>query len=84
MSAPGNYGADYKARFDAIFPDLAAAYGAALHPDFLGPLTALEDRGAALSSYMQPDGIHPNAAGVALIVEAIGPAVLDLVSRAAE
>jgi acyl-CoA thioesterase I len=84
MSAPGNYGADYKARFDAIFPELAAVHGAGLHPDFLGPLTALEDRGAALAAYMQPDGIHPNAEGVALIVEDIGPAVLDLVSRAAE
>jgi acyl-CoA thioesterase-1 len=84
MSAPGNYGADYKAQFDAIFPELAAAYDAALHPDFLGPLTALADRDAALAAYMQPDGIHPNVEGVALIVEAIGPAVLGLVSRATE
>ena len=32
---------------------------------------------------MQPDGIHPNAAGVAMIVEAMGPSVLDLIDRSA-
>ena len=31
---------------------------------------------------MQPDGIHPNAEGVEANVEAIGPAVLELVARA--
>ena len=31
---------------------------------------------------MQPDGIHPNAAGVKANVEAIGPSVLKLVKRA--
>jgi acyl-CoA thioesterase-1 len=84
MTAPGNYGADYKAQFDAIYPDLAAQYGALLHPDFLGSLATQEDRGAALAAFMQPDGLHPNADGVALIVEDIGPAVLDLISRAPE
>lgn len=83
MTAPGNYGADYKARFDAIYPDLAAEYGAILHPDFLGALAAIEDRQAAMESYMQPDGLHPNAAGVARIVEDIGPSVLELIDRAA-
>ena len=29
---------------------------------------------------MQPDGMHPNAEGVAANVEAIGPAVLKLVA----
>jgi acyl-CoA thioesterase-1 len=33
---------------------------------------------------MQPDGLHPSAAGVALIVEDIGPAVLDLVQAVAD
>jgi acyl-CoA thioesterase-1 len=84
MSAPGNYGADYKAQFDAIYPDLAAQYGARLHPDFLQAITSQPDREAALQTYMQPDGLHPNAAGVALIVEDIGPAVLDLVNAAAD
>jgi len=33
--------------------------------------------------YLQPDATHPNPAGVRLIVEAMGPSVLELVSRAA-
>ena len=33
---------------------------------------------------MQPDGLHPNAAGVALIVADVGPAVLELVKAAAD
>jgi acyl-CoA thioesterase-1 len=84
MTAPGNYGADYKAAFDAIFPELAAEYGALHHPDFLGALAALEDRNAALRTYMQPDGLHPSAAGVARIVEDIGPSVLDLIGQASD
>jgi acyl-CoA thioesterase-1 len=84
MTAPGNYGVDYKTRFDAIYPDLAAQYEAILHPDFLQAITAQPDREAALRTYMQPDGLHPNAAGVALIVEDIGPAVRDLVARAGD
>ena len=30
----------------------------------------------------QSDGLHPNAAGVAAIVEGMGPPVLELVARA--
>jgi acyl-CoA thioesterase-1 len=30
---------------------------------------------------MQPDGLHPNADGVALIVEALGPEVETLIDR---
>ena len=32
-----------------------------------------------ISKYMQQDGIHPNAQGVALIVEALGPDVVRLI-----
>jgi acyl-CoA thioesterase I len=82
MTAPGNYGSDYKSAFDAMYPELAAEYGALLYPDFLDALSGIDDRRAAIQAYMQPDGLHPNADGVARIVEAIGPAVLDLVERA--
>ena len=81
MPAPGNYGPDYKATFDAIYPDLATRHGALLSGDFLAPILSRADRAAALRDLMQPDGIHPNAQGVALIVEAIGPVVLDLLTR---
>ena len=82
MEAPGNYGPEFKAAFDAIYPDLAAQYGALHAESFLGPLTqaAEADPRAALASYMQSDGIHPNAAGVALIVEALGPVVESLIA----
>jgi len=82
MIAPGNYGPDYKAAFDAIYPDLADAYDTVYAESFLAPLTAETDRATALARYMQPDGIHPNAAGVAIIVEALGPKVLRLIERA--
>lgn len=77
MRAPGNYGARYKAAFDAIYPDLAEKHGALLDPYFLEGVTG--DR-----SLWQSDGLHPNAEGVARIVERIGPRVLELVERARE
>jgi acyl-CoA thioesterase-1 len=83
LQAPGNYGPDYKAAFDAMYPDLATEYGALHVESFLGPLTeaAENDPAAAFAEYMQPDGLHPNAAGVALIVEALGPEVETLIDR---
>jgi acyl-CoA thioesterase-1 len=80
MKAPGNFGADYKARFDAIYPDLAAQYGAVLVPSFFAPLTEMADPAAA-QAMMQADGIHPNAEGVKKIVTALGPKVLELLDR---
>lgn len=81
MDAPANYGAEYETAFDAMYPVLAEKYDAILYPDFLAALAAQEDRQAALTEFMQPDGIHPNAKGVSLIVEAIGPSVLELIER---
>ena len=75
-----NYGPEYKAAFDAIYPELAARHGTLYHPDFLGALAALGDRAAALEAYMQADGMHPNRDGVKLIVSDIGPSVLDLLA----
>ncbi|UWR33166.1 arylesterase [Sulfitobacter sp. W027] len=89
MSAPGNYGAGYKADFEALYPDLAEAHGTQFYPDFFTGLLA-EEKGAAsarsetVQRYFQGDGIHPNAEGVALIVEDIGPAVAELAAQAAE
>lgn len=82
VEAPANYGPDYKARFDAIWQDLATAHGVLLGPPFLAPITRIEDRARALADYMQADGIHPNAQGVALIVREIGPHVARLIERA--
>ncbi|MFZ1725441.1 MAG: arylesterase [Albidovulum sp.] len=81
LVAPGNYGADYKASFDAIYPDLAAKYTALYVKNFLAPIAAQPDRETALNTLMQADRIHPNARGVALIVDALGPKVQELVKR---
>ena len=88
MSAPGNYGAGYKAEFEGLYPDLAEAYGTLFYPDFFTGLLAEEKNAASARSetvqhYFQGDGIHPNAEGVALIVEDIGPVVAELAARAA-
>ena len=83
MQAPGNYGPAYKAAFDAMYPELAETHGAALADSFFGPLMEQGDDPAALRAFMQPDGIHPNADGVARIVEGLGPQVLALLDRAA-
>lgn len=88
LPAPGNYGADWKRDFDAMFPELAARHDAILYPNFLfaiAPDMSMADRSMreAAGALMQADGIHPNADGVARIVEDIGPAVEDLIARTA-
>ena len=73
MQAPRNLGEDYRARFDAIFPDLAKANGLILYPFFmegvvLDPKLTLDDR------------MHPTAEGVGIIVQGILPDVERLVA----
>jgi acyl-CoA thioesterase-1 len=81
MKAPGNFGPEYKAEFDAMYPELAETHGALYAENFLGALERQSDRQAAIRTYLQSDGVHPNAAGVTLIVEDLGPKVLDLIAR---
>lgn len=83
ITAPGNYGPDYKQTFEGIYPDLASEFGTLLAPNFLAALAEAAEGGAALQTLMQRDGIHPSAEGVALIVEDLGPKVADLAERAA-
>ncbi len=66
MRAPPNLGADYQAKFDGIYPKLAAEYGAALYPFYL-------DGVAANTDLNQADGIHPNEKGLAVIVPKVLP-----------
>jgi len=74
MRAPRNLGEPYALKFDPIFPDLATKYNTLLYPFFLD--------GIALDSTLnQGDGIHPNAKGVAIIVERIVPVVEQLIAR---
>jgi acyl-CoA thioesterase I len=74
MRAAPNLGPEYGRAFDSIYPDLAAKYGALLYPFFL-------DGVAANPSLAQSDGMHPNAAGVGVIVERILPKVEELIAR---
>ena len=82
LAAPGNYGPEYQAAFDAMYVDLAAQHGALLVPHMLEPIATRIEAGADPRGLMQADMIHPNAQGVALVVEQLGPVVLDLIARA--
>ena len=84
MTAPGNYGTEFKQSFDAIYPDLAQAHDTLLFEDFFEGLRVEGAMPADMSAVMQPDNIHPNAEGVAQIVEAMGPAVEALIAQAQE
>lgn len=71
MLAPRNLGPEYGAQFDPIFPRLADRHGVAFYPFFL-------DGVAGKAELNLPDGMHPNAAGVAQIVRRILPHVVKL------
>lgn len=82
MQAPGNYGPEYKQQFDAIYPELSAAYGTLYLDSFFAGLAPEGQALSDVAGFMQPDGIHPNGEGVARIVEVIGPQVEMLIDRA--
>jgi acyl-CoA thioesterase I len=68
MLAPPNYGAEYAARFNTIYPELSKSFDVPLYPFFL--------EGVASDIRLnQRDGIHPTAEGVDVIVKNILPAV---------
>ena len=72
MKAPRNLGPEYAAQFDPIYPKLAKQYGALLYPFMLD--------GVAMDAKLnQGDGIHPNPAGVKIIVGKMLPLVEQLV-----
>jgi len=81
MSAPGNYGPEFKAAFDGMFPELSSAYGTLYLESFFAGLMADDQSPEAMRAVMQPDGIHPNARGVSLIVEVVGPLAETLIAR---
>lgn len=82
MQAPGNFGPEYKADFDAMYPELAEQYGTVFLESYFTGISGSSNDPAVMRPFMQSDGIHPNAKGVIRIVETIGPAVLELVARA--
>ena len=76
MLAPPNMGQDYEAAFNAIYPELEKRHKVPLYPFFL-------DGVAADPQLNQADGIHPNAAGTAVIVERLSPVIDKLVRASA-
>ncbi|WP_289040566.1 arylesterase [uncultured Aliiroseovarius sp.] len=75
MPGPANYGPKYKAEFEQLFVDLAQTYDVPFFPSFLEGLTDAAGSATDALQYLQPDGLHPSAEGVSLIVQAMGPTV---------
>jgi acyl-CoA thioesterase I len=74
MLSPPNLGAEYKAAFDAIYPELAKAHNLLFMPFLLQDV--VQD-----SDLNQADGIHPNGNGVAIIVRNLLPYVTQAMDR---
>jgi acyl-CoA thioesterase-1 len=75
MRAAPNLGPEYADQFSAIYPALAKAYDVPLYPFFL-------DGVAGDPKLNQPDGLHPTADGVEVIVQKILPSVEALMKQA--
>lgn len=74
MLAPANMGASYQREFDAIYPALADDYDVVFYPFFL--------EGVALSPVLnQPDGLHPNKAGVEVMAKNLVPYLETLIGK---
>lgn len=74
MRAPPNLGRDYGRAFDALFPEIARTNGIAFYPFFLDGVAGRPDLN-------QPDGMHPNRKGVAIIVERMLPFVMKALGK---
>lgn len=68
IAAPVEVGGGYARDFNAVFPALARANGVTLYPNLL-------DGVARQPGLNQPDGIHPNARGAAIIAGKLAPVV---------
>ncbi|ANY81801.1 arylesterase [Microvirga ossetica] len=77
MVASRNLGPAYVQKFDSIYPDIAKTHDLVLYPFFLDGVAG--DRSLNL-----PDGLHPTAKGVEIIVERILPSVESFLARLAQ
>jgi len=71
---PPNYGPRYTEEFASVFPELAKQYHLALVPFLLQDVALNPAR-------MQEDGMHPNAAGEAPIVDTVWPYLKPLLKK---
>jgi acyl-CoA thioesterase-1 len=74
MRAAPNLGPDYGGEFEAIYASLVKTYGVQLYPFFLEGV-------AGDPKLDQPDGLHPNAEGVEIIVQKMLPSVEALLKE---
>ncbi len=72
LAAPG-VGRDFETKFNGIFPRIAEGAGLPLYPFFLAGV-------AGDARLILPDGMHPNAAGVEIIVKGILPMVEKVIA----
>ena len=71
MEAPPNFGATYTAQFRRVFHELAGEYDVAFMPFLLEGV-------AGDPALNQADGMHPNAAGAAIVGERVRAALAPL------
>ncbi|MEO9601142.1 arylesterase [Parasphingorhabdus sp.] len=71
MLAPPNLGAAFIDEFNVIYPALARKYDVALYPFFMDGVVGNPD-------LFLPDGLHPTAEGIDVIVGKITPQVAEL------
>jgi acyl-CoA thioesterase-1 len=74
MKLPPNYGREYTAAFEAMFPALAKQHGVALLPFLLEGV-------AADPALNLPDGIHPNERGAEIVARNVLTALLPMLAE---
>jgi acyl-CoA thioesterase-1 len=75
MEAPPNFGADYTARFRAVYPTLAKRYNVPLIPFLLEGV-------AGDPAFNQSDGIHPNQRGAQVVADLVWRTLAPTLERA--
>lgn len=78
----GNYGLEYKEEFDGMYDALALQFDVPLVASWFAGLNAAAGMTDGITEFMQADNIHPNAEGVRVIVDTLGPAVTALADAA--
>ena len=79
VRATGNFGPDYKQKFDAIFPDLAQRYQAIYEDSFFTGIMDPDKPKQPILGLLQSDRMHPNVDGIRKVVETLGPTVQQLI-----
>jgi acyl-CoA thioesterase-1 len=74
MQMPDNMGADFTARFKAIFPEAASESKSTLIPFLLEGVGGIENLN-------QPDGIHPTAEGQARVAETVWKVLQPVITK---